>query len=114
MKALTAQLGAPTQPLQRESKPVAMDWSHLGYGAAPCDPMSFGMCQASAQRTSSRAAFELDGAKVLLTAVFFDVQHRRAKTIASSVYEKSATSCTIKIEDQSFAYLRLLSEQSSR
>jgi hypothetical protein len=109
VKTLSAKLGAPTQPLQTESKSVPVDWSHLGYAEAPCDPMSFGKCEASSRRTSSSAAFEANGSPILLTAVVFDVQHRRAKTITSNVYEKSSTSCTVKIEDRSFAYLNVLS-----
>ena len=112
VKALSAKLGAPTQPLQTESKPVPVDWSHLGYNKAPCDPMSYGKCEASARRTSSLAAFESNGSPVLLTAVVFDVQYRKAKTIASSVYEKSSKSCTVKIEDQRFAYLNALTESA--
>lgn len=110
IRALSAKLGAPTQPLTQESKLVPVDWSRLGYDTAPCDPISHGRCEASARRTSSRAVFELGNSQVMLTADLLDIRHTRAKTIASSVYEKSSLSCTIRIDDESFVLLESLGE----
>jgi hypothetical protein len=108
VRVLTAKLGAPTRPLAKESKSVPVEWSRLGYDKAPCDPISHGRCEASARRTSSSATFEWGNSQIVLTADLLDIRHSRAKTIAASVYQKSLLSCTIRIEDGSFALFKLL------
>lgn len=110
VQELSKKLGAPTQPLVTASKPrsAPVDWSVFGDKNAPCNPISFSKCKTEARTTTSSAAFELGGVQVVFKAELAEIDHEQAKTLSSSLYTKSARTCTVSVEDPEFLYLKLL------